>query len=302
METPLTGLSSVSDGDIEQAFAPFVVERFPLGDPWLANEERRLEDKYSRPRNRPTWTNDDGQRTTDTVKSGYETTWSDVSLAKELADSKVIPFEWRGQGMRARTIGRKRLHQLYLVRALEWLKPHSVLEVGFGYGFNLLLLSMQFPDMQFSGVELTNNGLDKAKTLAGDAGTAAMLAPFATRTVWDADAPRRLTLRTGSADALPIADKSVDMAITVLALEQMERIRDRAIAELTRVARRHVIMVEPFRDWNADGHRRKYIERYDYFAASIGELASHGLTPIVATADMPNKVTFRAGVVIAAVS
>ncbi len=294
---------SISDVDIEQAFAPFVVERFPAASPWLADEERRLDDKYSRrPKSKAIWTNEEGQRTPDTVKSGYEATWSHVSLVDEINQSKVIPFEWRGQGMRARTIGRKRLHQLYLVRAIEWLRPHSVLEVGFGYGFNLLLLSMQFPKIQFSGVELTDSGLEQARALALDPATAAILKPFTTATEFDAEAPRRLTLHTGTAEVLPIADKSVDMVITVLALEQMESIRDRAIAELVRVARRHVMMVEPFRDWNLDGHRRKYIQRYDYFAASIADLARYGLTPIVATADMPNKVTFRAGVVIASVS
>jgi hypothetical protein len=115
----------------------------------------------------------------------------------------------------------------------------------------------------------------------------------------DPTAPRRLSLRQGSADALPVPDKSVDVVFTVLALEQMERVRGAALNELARVARRHVVMIEPFADWNAEPHRRGYIVRNDYFASTIDGLRDSGLRPIVATVDMPNKLSFRAGLVVA---
>jgi len=236
------------------------------------------------------------------VRRGYESSWNRVTLAAQLSASKVTHFEWRGEGMLAHTSGRKRLHQLFLLRALEWLRPESVVEVGFGYGLNLLLLSMQMPRVRFSGVELTSAGLSAARALGADPSTPEQLADFSVAPLVDVEAPRRLDLRQGSADALPLADKSVDVAITVLALEQMERIRDAACAELARVARRHVIMVEPFLDWNAEGHRRRYIATHDYFSLRVEELRRYGLEPIVATADMPNKLSFRAGVVVAAVN
>lgn len=295
-------LPGVTDDQIHTVFEPFVVERFAPDDPRLADAERRLDAKYSRVSDRePRWTTTEGRRTTDLVRTGYEATWGRTSLQAELDSPKTAHFEWRGAGTRARTLGRKRVHQLLLTRAFEWLQPESVLEVGFGYGLNLLTLSMQFPSIRFSGVELTEAGVANARALAADAGTAQALAPFAVGDLRDLQAPSRLDLQQGGADALPLADKCVDVAITVLALEQMERIRDRALAELARVARRHVVMVEPFRDWNDDGHRRKYIERNDYFAARVDDLSRHGLTPLVATADMPNKVSFRAGIVVAAV-
>jgi hypothetical protein len=90
--------------------------------------------------------------------------------------------------------------------------------------------------------------------------------------------------------------------MTVLALEQMERIRPAALREIARVARRHVVMIEPFRDWNSDGHRPSYIKRHDYWSGAIDELSSYDLTPIAATADMPQKLTFRAGIVVAGVN
>lgn len=221
-------------------------------------------------------------------------------MAAELTSPKTAYFEWGPRYTLARAIGRKRVHQLCLVKTIEWLRPSSVLEVGFGYGLNLLTLSMLFPAVAFSGVELTRAGVEAATALAADPATADVLSPFAVAPLRDPDAPRRLTLREGTADALPLPDKCVDMVVTVLALEQMERVRDAVLAELARVARQHVVMIEPFADWNREPHRRGYIARHDYFAAGVEDLHRSGLHPVVATADMPNKLQFRAGLVVAA--
>ena len=293
------GLTAV---ELDAVFAPFVVEQLEAGDPRWVDAVRRLEKRYGPGAAAGRgWQSADGQRTPHLVKDGYEAVWGRVSLEAELTSPKTAYFEWGHRCSLARAIGRKRVHQLCLVRAIEWLRPSSVLEVGFGYGLNLLTLSMLFPEVAFSGVELTRAGVDAASALAADAATAGVLAPFAVSALRDREAPRRLVLQTGSADALPLPDKSVDMAITVLALEQMERLRAGAIAELARVARRHVVMIEPFADWNAESHRRGYIARHDYFASTVDELRGSGLTPVVATADMPNKLQFRAGLVVASV-
>jgi ubiquinone/menaquinone biosynthesis C-methylase UbiE len=289
-----------SAAEIEAVFAPYVLERMAADDPrWRAAIDR-LEKKYSKPPVRARqWTTPDGHRTTDLVRAGYESRWTRLELEQQLSSSKPTHFEWRDEGLVAHAIGRKRVHLLLLARLLERLRPASVLEVGFGNGLNLLLLSMQFPEIAFSGIELTSAGVEAARELAHAPATHTRVAPFATGPLRDPDAPRRLDLREGTADALPLADKSVDVAMTVLALEQMESIRDAALAELARVARRHVIMIEPFADWNAEGHRREYIRRHNYFAGRIADLPRFGLTPAVVTADMPNKLSFRAGLVAA---
>ena len=285
---------------VEAAFAPFVEQRLEATDPKWVDAVQRVERRYAGAAPRATqWVTADGHRTAGLVKSGYESVWGRISLEAELAAPKTAYFEWGDRCLLARTIGRKRVHQLVLARVLSWLAPSSALEVGSGYGLNLLLLSMQFPDVAFSGIELAEAGVAAAAAYAADVRTPAALASFAVGPILDPAAPRRLSLRQGSADALPLPDKSVDVVFTVLALEQMERVRAAALAELARVARRHVVMIEPFADWNTEPHRRGYIVRNDYFASTIESLRDSGLRPIVATADMPNKLSFRAGLVVA---
>ena len=289
--------------EVERVFAPFVVEELHAADSRWLDAVRRMERRYStQPTTGHEWLSAEGYRTPGLVKHGYESVWGRVSLDAEIASPKTAYFEWGARCMLARAIGRKRVHQLCLGKTIEWLQPSSILEVGFGYGLNLLVLSMLFPSIAFSGVELTRSGVEAATALAADASTAAVLAPFAVAPLRDPEAPRRLSLREGGADALPLPDKSVDMVITVLALEQMERVRHAALAELARVARKHVVMIEPFADWNREPHRRGYIGQHDYFAACVDDLHRFSLSPVVATADMPNKLQFRAGLVVASVA
>jgi hypothetical protein len=66
-------LLHITDSDIEHTFAPFVVEHFAPDGQRLADEERRLDAKYSTPAKvRAGWTNDTGQRTTDLVRAAYQ--------------------------------------------------------------------------------------------------------------------------------------------------------------------------------------------------------------------------------------
>jgi ubiquinone/menaquinone biosynthesis C-methylase UbiE len=304
--TDLSGRAhfSISRDEIDSMFARYIVEEVSTATPRYGKEVARQLAKFQREDERGvpmTWLDDAGRRTTALVNEGYTRLWSSVSLAEQLSSPKATWFEWGDRLLRARAIGRKHLHHLVLVRALEWLSPSSALEVGSGFGFNLLLLSMQFPEVQLSGVELTEAGVTATYALVHDPSTSSLLEPLTIRPVVQPPTLPSGAIRQGSAARLPLEDKSFDVVFTVLALEQMNDIRGAVLQELTRVARRHVVMIEPFRDWNPDGLRRRYIERHSYFDPYISELEQHGLRPIVTTEDFPNKITFHVGLVVAAV-
>jgi ubiquinone/menaquinone biosynthesis C-methylase UbiE len=99
--------------------------------------------------------------------------------------------------------------------------------------------------------------------------------------------------------ALPLPDNSIDMVYTCLALEQMESIRPKALAEIARVAQRYVMFTEPFRDFNNSGICRDYIVNANYFQGWISDLRKGGLDPIFISADWPHKLNLRPGFVIA---
>jgi SAM-dependent methyltransferase len=290
----------VTPDEIDRVFAPYVRTEGEVGDRKYTKEVARLyaemdDVRWGEGKNfeRPV---EDPLR----VSQGYDRLWSSMSLAGWLASEKAVWFEWGSRALRARTIGRKHVHLLLLVRALERLAPHTVLEVGSGNGFNLLSLSMQFPEVRFLGVELTHGGARAAMAAVRDprGRTGPLLAPLAFRPV---GRPPTVHVSQGSAVTLPLPDRSVDVSLTVVALEQMRPIQETALRELARVTRHAVVMIEPFAEWNHGGLQRRYIDRLNYFNASLRDLPSLGLHLTVVSADLPNKMLMHVGLVIARV-
>ena len=281
--------------DVEAAVAPYVEERFAQTDPrWrdIVHRSGRLPRKRLASR----LTGDFRQAQT-VVDATYSKVWS-----RDLADlltSKIIAYEWGAEGIMMQSLARRRVNHLLLVRALYATGALRVLEVGMGNGSNLALLAAQRPDLRLTGVELTSSGVRAAQALVGAPVLPPALAGLSTEPIVAASTRGQVELVQGTAAALPFTDGSFDAVCTVLALEQMEAIRDTALAELRRVTSRWVIMLEPFRDLNLEGARSDYVRANDYFSETTEGLVTHGLTPRVVYRDFPNKLKLHIALVIA---
>jgi methylase of polypeptide subunit release factors len=55
------------------------------------------------------------------------------------------------------------VHLIFLMRLIEKLQPTHVLEVGSGMGLNLCILAARFPNIRFTGIELTTAGDEVAR-------------------------------------------------------------------------------------------------------------------------------------------
>jgi ubiquinone/menaquinone biosynthesis C-methylase UbiE len=288
----------ISADDIERAFAPYVLQRFGADDSeWraiVARLERKEERRYARFRR-----NELPRRNRERVEEQYGGIWS-RGVDEHLA-GRPTAFEWSGGTCLARSIARKRVHQLVVLKTLEAIAPRTVLEVGCGNGLNLLQLACHFPSITFAGLELTAAGVDAARQLLRSRHIHPAVASFLPGSVRDAEARGRVHLHRGDASQLPYRSGGFEVICTLLALEQMESIREAVLTELRRVASRYVVMIEPFHELNAEGLRRHYIESNQYFDARIASLPRFGLRPVFTLHDMPNKVLFHVGLVVAEV-
>jgi SAM-dependent methyltransferase len=289
----------IARSEVVALFAPFVQRSVPEDDPeWrrmLAVRKRRIIQKYARrlllgwlPR---------FQRGVDQVIEEYSKVWQGIDYASydpKRRPPRYSPWEWGEEKLLASTIGATRFRQLLLVRLIETLKPRSVLEVGCGNGTNLLLLAGRFPDVSFSGVELTPAGNRLACAFQEQESLPEHLVDFAPLPLADRSAFKRIDFRQGNAADLPFETNSFDLVYSVLALEQMERIRERALSELARVTRRNAFNIEPFRDVNADGWERLNVLRRGYFQGNIDDLPSYGLQPVMACHDFPQERFLKA--------
>ena len=188
---------------------------------------------------------------------------------------------------------------LALMRVVEQYQPATVAEVGLGSGINLFALAGRFPHIQFSGVEVNADAVRRARALQQVDAMPPAIREFSPEPLRDPGAHRRVVLQAGDARALSWADRSVDMVFTKLALERMQAFRDRALAELRRVARDYVVMIEAVREWNVDGIRRDYIASKRYFDCAVSELPALGLEPVAMFDDFPFKMTHRPALVVA---
>jgi SAM-dependent methyltransferase len=237
-----------------------------------------------------------------TVAAEYGAEWRSIDYRSYSLDRPPEPkslWQWGPKRYLASNRGGTRLRQLFLVRAIELLQPRRVLEVGCGNGINLLLLAGRFPKIAFTGIDLTAEGIAAAKALQQRSLLPDYLQAFAPLSLVDPAAFKRIDFQKADASALPFADESFDLVITCLSLEQMERIRSSVFAEIARVSSGHAFMIEPFRDANAHGMSRRYIVARDYLRAGIADLPRSGMTPLWATADMPQEAFLKAAAVLA---
>ena len=79
----------------------------------------------------------------------------------------------------------------------------------------------------------------------------------------------------------------------------MERIRQQALGQIARVAARHSLMIEPFRDVNQALWPRLNVLRRDYFRGCIDDLPRYGLAPVLALGDFPQEAFLKTCAVLA---
>jgi SAM-dependent methyltransferase len=294
----------IAKHEIASLFEPFVDRaRTEQADAWrveIARRKRKLLTQAAKRLLLP-W-RAGGRRGEATVVSEYSDAWRTIDYsiyALGAPQRNYTPWEWRGQQMFASDVGATRFRQLLLIRFIERLRPDRVLEVGCGNGINLILLAGRFPEIKFTGVELTEAGQRAARELQKQSELPAALRDYAPLPLADTTAFRRVDFLQGNATNLPFEDGSFDLVITVLALEQMERVRAQALREIARVAGRYTLMIEPFQDINSALWPRLNVLRRDYFRGRIADLGRCDLEPLLAFNDYPQEMFLKTCVVLA---
>ncbi len=299
----MTGALELCADGVSALVERYAKLRFPLDDPrWsdLVQDIAARQRRRRRKMDRSLGLFSRFKRTQRFVRSDYERSWNGLSVVEQLSTTgSGDACVWREQGYLFEGQGLKLIHNWALASSLELLRPSTVLEVGCGNGFHLFLLALRFPAVAFSGLELTEAGIRAARALQEWPEVPPALRAHGSEPLPDPSAHRRVRFERGTAAEIPFADGSFDLVYTSLALEQMEEIHDRALQEIARVAKRHVVMLEPFRDWNDEGVRRDYVESRDIFSGRVSELPQYGLEPVLVFDDFPSKVALGVGLVAA---
>jgi ubiquinone/menaquinone biosynthesis C-methylase UbiE len=285
------GLARMVD-EIAGAFIPLVIRESSAGDrEWSEHIWKRRRRMLRWAAKRRLGRVPKNQRNVTAIKDEYETVWGRGYERYQLhPDVHAKPWTWGRRRYWANSVGATRFRQAILVRIIERVQPKRVLEVGCGNGVNLILLACRFPEIEFTGLELTSTGHEAAVDFQRrNQMLPESMQAFAPLPLSDPTAFRRIRFVQGSAADLPFPDATFDLTLTVLALEQMERIRSQALAEIARVTAGHAFLLEPFREFNSSGWRLFNRIRRDYFAGRIKDLPRYGLQPTFAVNDYPQE-------------
>lgn len=287
--TPLEQLPLTIDHDaIESAYLPFLLEGPDANRAWRSDYARRRRRALLRLIKRILGLKQSGKAA---IQAEYGQAWGTGHGHYDIAPGPQKPaaWKWRGRKLALDGMAAARLRAPLLAAVIERLEPKKVLEVGCGNGINLFSLAGDFPDVEFTGIELAPAGIEAARAVQAQDKLPPALAEYIPLPNPDPAAFKRIKFVQGSAAQLPFADNEFDLVFTVLAVEQMERIREAALSEIARVSRGHVLMLEPFKDANRKGVRRLYAVSRNYFRGSIQDLARFGLEPVWATDDFPQE-------------
>ena len=293
--TPLEQLPLMIDHQaIERAYLPFLVDGEAGDRAWRSDYARRRRRALRRMIRRAlglgSLRKPLGRDARTSGPGGY-----DVAAGPQ----RLAAWRWNERKLALDGMAAARLRAPLLAAVIDRLQPKRVLEVGCGNGINLFSLAGHFPDVAFTGIDLPAHGIDVARKLQGGAEMPPQLADYILLDLADPKAFKRIEFVTGSAVDLPFGDDEFDLVFTVLTVEQLERVRDQALAGIARVASGHVLMLEPFRDANRSGLRRLYALSRNYFRGSIADLARFNLEPVWATDDFPQEAFLGSPLVLA---
>ena len=299
-ETPLR----LTRAEVMESVSPYIARECAKDDPFWKNSVRTTSVQIARRAAKRIVKGGSSsfKRDVQKVEKSYSEGWPRIDWARYAVTaprpSKGSPWLWDDKFMVASNVLGARMRLWYLMRAIEHLKPRSVLEVGSGPGINLVTLACRFPEISFQGLELSGGGVATAREVQNHTELPEALQSFSPEMPVDLGAHRRVIFTQGNAAKMPFQDAQFDLVYSSLALEQMEPIRDAALKEFARVTGKFAVMLEPFRDANLTLLRRGYVWGHEYFRGTINELSNYKLKPEWATLDMPQKLWLGAALAV----
>lgn len=289
---PLSALGLGVDGDaVFEALRPFITLK---PEPGRFEAEMRLRRKRLRKRLiRRVGNGWFGRvRSTDRIRKEYEAAWQAGHTRYDITKGpqSFTPWRWKNMDLLVDAAGSARMRSVMFGAVISALKPKRILEVGCGEGVNMFLLAGAFPEVSFTGLELTDSGHAEALKLQAGSSLPEHLLSYAPLPQKDNQAFKRISFVQGNACSMPYETGAFDLVMTVLSVEQMEQVRKQALSEIARVTGGHLLSLEPFRDVNDELLRRLNVASRDYFRGSIAEMRDYGLEPMWATDDFPQEV------------
>ena len=149
----------------------------------------------------------------------------------------------------------------------------SVLEVGCGIGLNIFPLAKDFPEVKFTGIDISSTGIDLCK-----------------KQLASSNEYKNISFFEENALNLTFASNSFDLTFTVVALEQMNQIKTQVIENIKRVTLYKIVLIEPFKNVNKNLINKIHMKNSDYLDLSYNDIDIIGFKISDIIEDFPQKL------------
>lgn len=168
------------------------------------------------------------------------------------------------------------IFQSLIISEIKKKKIKSILEVGCGKGLNIFNLAKQFPSINFTGIDISDEAINFCKKNNNF---------------------KNVEFIKENAAKINFKDNYFDMTYTVLALEQMQQIQKEVIKKITQITKNRIILIEPFTDVNQNFIEYIHTKNSDYFNLNYNDLLKYDLEIKNVEYDFPQRIGLSAAFV-----
>ena len=146
----------------------------------------------------------------------------------------------------------------------------SVLEIGSGTGINLIPLAVAFPEINFTGLELTKEGVDQANIALSNPDAVKNLCHFIYGDSIEYNGESIKNIEFIELDTTNLTPNIVnpDEIFSFLALEQMESVFDSFLVAFKKMKGCRFFLFEPFLEFN-NFKQKQILKRKGYLSRSV---------------------------------
>tara|TARA_Y100000389_G_scaffold189316_1_gene212914 strand:+ start:4629 stop:5459 length:831 start_codon:yes stop_codon:yes gene_type:complete len=146
------------------------------------------------------------------------------------------------------------IFQSLISEQIDLKKPKSIIEIGCGMGINLLYFAEKYPNIKFTGIDISKVGIQRCN---------------------EKNKFSNLSFVIGNAKYMSFKSNTFDMSYTTLALEQMNEIKKDVIDNISKITKNNVIFIEPFMNNNKNFLNYVHHKNSDYFDYEYKDLKKH---------------------------
>lgn len=168
------------------------------------------------------------------------------------------------------------IFQSLIVSEIKKKKIKSILEVGCGIGLNIFNLAKQFPSINFTGIDISDEAIKFCKKN---------------------NHFKNVKFINENAAKINFKNKYFDITYTVLALEQMQQIQEEVIKKITQITKDRIILIEPFTDVNQNFIEYIHTKNSEYFNLNYDDLLKYNLKIQNVEYDFPQRIGLSAAYV-----